>query len=119
MKNIWQQYKLPILLIIGVILLALLLSGGKYAYNIHTTQVEELERDKITLSRKLDSTQQAQQLHETLIPEIRTTQKNYYYEYKQAQQRAINAEQTLKNILYRTYSIAYLDSLAKHIKYRD
>ena len=119
MIQFYHKHKKTILLIIGVILLALILSGGNYAYILHESEIEQLESDKITLSRKLDSIKLLQEINESKIPEIRNNQKNYYYEYKQAQQRAINAEESLKSIIYRRYSIAYLDSLAKHIEYRD
>lgn len=119
MKTFWNKYKLPILLIAGVIIIALILGGGKYAYDLHETEVNRLEQEKEVLEQKKDSLSVLIKESENKIPEIRETQKTYYYEYQQAQKRANAAESRLKDILYRTYSISYLDSIAKHIKYRD
>ena len=118
MEKYYERYKHILPYLGGVILLALLLSGGRYRYNYHKTEITRLndsigayKSDIKALSKQYVEIQQETQQQKENI-------KTYYYEYQQERQRTKELQKRLNDISSLIFNRDYLDSLARTVEYR-
>lgn len=114
-KTFWEKYRFVILIIILAVVLSTLGGGG---YNYHRETVKALEKQNLRLNERLLEADEVKRLADERVKNIDNEYNRIYKNWKYEKrlrtelQKAINGIDTLR------FDFVYLDSLAKHIKYR-
>lgn len=118
MRKYYEKYKHILPYIVGVILLALLLSGGRYGYSYHKQEVTRLNDTIASYKENIETLLKEYQEVQTQTQQQKENIKTYYYEYQQERQRTKELQKRLNDISSLIFNREYLDSLARTIEYR-
>ncbi len=113
-----RKYKKYILIALGVVLIALLAFSSNKGIRYIKKQETRLKNDITRLEDEVKGLKDSVTYFKNIDKELIITEKSYYYEYVREYNKRKKAEKALLDIRYLTFDRQYLDSLAKHIKYR-
>lgn len=118
MKKYYERYKHILPYLVGVILLALLLSGGRYGYSYHKQEITRLNDSISSYKENKEALLKEYQTIQTQTQQQKENIKSYYYEYQQERQKTKELQKRLNDISSLIFNREYLDSLARSIEYR-
>lgn len=118
MKKYYEKYKHILPYLGSVIILFLLLSGGRYGYNLHKQEITRLNDSILSYKENKEVLLKEYQIVQKQTQQKKDNIKSYYYEYQQERQKTKELQKRLNDISSLVFNREFLDSLARTIEYR-